>query len=163
MKITEKKAVTISYTLKNEGGQILDQATTERPLAYLHGVGMMLPAFETALEGMTVGDMIKPVLSAADGYGLREEEAIVPLPANIFAEAPAEQMVVGNTLHMQDQDGNPIPGTILSIGEEEVVMDFNHPLAGVDLHFEVMVLDVRNATEEELAHGHIHGPGGHNH
>lgn len=163
MKITEKKAVTISYTLKNAGGDILDQATTEQPLAYLHGVGMMLPAFEEALSGKTVGDMIKPVLSAEQGYGVREEQAVMMLPPDIFAEAPQEQMVVGNTLHMQDQDGNPVPGTIVEIKEEGVKMDFNHPLAGVELHFDVMIVGVRDASEEELTHGHVHGAGGHQH
>jgi FKBP-type peptidyl-prolyl cis-trans isomerase SlyD len=163
MKITEKKAVTISYTLRNAGGDILDQATTDQPLAYLHGVGMMLPAFEAALHGKVVGDIIKPVLSPEEGYGVREEQAIMMLPNDIFAEAPKEQMVVGNTLHMQDQDGNPVPGTIVEMTPEGVRMDFNHPLAGVALHFEVMVLDVRDASEEELAHGHVHGAGGHQH
>jgi FKBP-type peptidyl-prolyl cis-trans isomerase SlyD len=85
------------------------------------------------------------------------------LGKEIFAEAPAEIMVVGNTLHMQDQNGNPVPGTIVEITDEGVRMDFNHPLAGVELHFEVMVLEVRDATQEELAHGHVHGVGGHQH
>jgi FKBP-type peptidyl-prolyl cis-trans isomerase SlyD len=163
MKISGNKAVTISYTLRNAGGDILDQATTEQPLAYLHGVGMMLPDFEAALEGKTVGNMVKPVLSPEQGYGVREEQAIMMLGKEIFAEAPAEIMVVGNTLHMQDQNGNPVPGTIVEITDEGVRMDFNHPLAGVELHFEVMVLEVRDATQEELAHGHVHGVGGHQH
>lgn len=163
MKISGNKAVAISYTLRNAEGVILDQATTERPLAYLHGVGMMLPAFEAALEGKAAGDMVKPVLSPEEGYGVRQEEAVQMLQKEIFAEAPAEVMVVGKTLHMQDQDGNPIPGTIVEITDEGVRMDFNHPLAGVELHFEVMVMEVRDATQEELAHGHVHGVGGHQH
>lgn len=163
MKISEKKAVTVSYTLRNPEGQVLDQATTDQPLAYLHGVGMMLPAFEAALEGKTTGDMVKPVLTPEEGYGTRDERAVMMLPADIFKEAPKDHMVVGNILQMQDQEGNPVPGKIVEITPENVKMDFNHPLADVPLHFEVMVLDVRNATEDELAHGHVHGPGGHHH
>lgn len=165
MKITKHTVPSVSYTLKVEG-DVVDQADNTNPLVYLAGVGMMIPGFEKELEGMKAGDTFEFGLTSEDAYGPRNEEAIVPVPMDVFkveGNVDTEVVKVGATLPMQDQEGNPMHGTIIEMKENDVVMDFNHPLAGKDLNFSGKVEEVREATKEELEHGHVHGPGGHQH
>jgi len=165
MKITKNTVPSVTYMLTVEGDKI-DQADESNPLVYLAGVGMMIPGFEKELEGMSAGDSFDFHLTSEDAYGPRIDEAVVPVPVDVFhveGKLDEEVVKVGATLPMQDQNGNPMQGTIIEMQTEAVVMDFNHPLAGKDLHFEGTVVEVREATAEELEHGHPHGPGGHQH
>ncbi len=165
MKITKHTVPSVTYVLTVENQQV-DSADETNPLVYIAGVGMMIPGFERELEGMSAGEEFEFELASEDAYGARNEDAVVPVPRDVFVVDGVfnEEVVrVGAMLPMQDQHGNPLQGMIVEIGNEAVTMDFNHPLAGKDLHFKGSVVDVREATEEEISHGHVHGPGGHHH
>ncbi len=166
MKITTNTVPSVSYTLKVDG-QVLDQASKEQPLLFIHGVGMMIPGFEKELEGKQAGDTFDMVISPEEGYGERDPQAVVDLPLDVFKDEQGvvntEMLVEGNVLPMQHQDGTQLQGRILEVGDQAVKMDFNHMLAGQELHFTGEVIEVREATAEELDHGHVHGPGGHQH
>jgi FKBP-type peptidyl-prolyl cis-trans isomerase SlyD len=162
MKIEEKRVAIVTYLLKGDDGNVIQEATEENPFAFIHGVGQVLPAFDNALLGKTVGDAYEFRISAEEGYGLYDESRIEDLDPQIFSEAPSEYIVVGATLPMEF-NGHTVFGTITAIRPDAVVMDFNHPLAGKNLHFSGKVLQVRDASPEEIAHGHVHGPGGHHH
>nr|MBX2840608.1 peptidylprolyl isomerase [Flammeovirgaceae bacterium] len=123
--------------------------------------------FETYLKGKTVGDEFDFSVPSDEAYGPINEEAVVAVDRNNLnfptKEQEDEMLQIGRTLPMQDQEGNPLNGLIQEITEEYVRMDFNHPLAGVNLHFSGKVLEVREASQEEIEHGHVHGQGGHQH
>jgi FKBP-type peptidyl-prolyl cis-trans isomerase SlyD len=165
MEISPKKVVGITYTLTLTNGEIADQATEERPFLFIHGIGQTLDAFDQNLHGLSSGKPFKFSLSAADGYGDVNPGMVVDIAKSIFEgpEVPKDLLIVGNTVPMQDQEGNALHGTILEIDDEKVKMDFNHPLAGQDLHFTGTVVSVRDASDDELNHGHVHGEGGHHH
>lgn len=160
--IAPNKVVSLSYTLMLTSGELADEATADQPLMFIHGIGQTLPAFDDQLNGLSVGDTFSFTLSAEEGYGESSPNYIVEIPKNIFEgpDVPADILQIGATLPMQDQDGNPMDGTVLEIGDETVKMDFNHPLAGESLGFSGTILAVREATQEELDHGHVHGEGG---
>jgi len=165
MKITQNAVPSVTYVLTVEN-EVVDQADESNPLVYLAGVGMMIAGFERELEGKMTGDSFEFSLQADEAYGPRVDDAIVPIPKDVFiidGEFDGEMVQVGNTLPMQDQEGNPLQGAVVEITDDTVVMDFNHPLAGKNLHFTGTVVDVREATTEELQHGHVHGAGGHHH
>jgi len=163
--VAANRVVSLSYTLLLSNGELADEADAENPLLFIHGIGQTLEAFDSQLDGMKVGDKFAFALSAENAYGESNPNFVVDLPLNIFEgpDVPADILSVGATLPMQDQDGNPMDGRVLEIGTETVKMDFNHPLAGEELHFKGEILEVREATAEELDHGHVHGPGGHHH
>lgn len=165
MQISTGKVVGITYTLTLDSGEIADQATTENPFVFIHGIGQTLEAFDTHLEGLEKGANFTFKIGAEDGYGTANPQNIIDLPKSVFAgdDVPSDLLVVGNIVPMQDQDGNPLTGIIREIGEENVKMDFNHPLADQALNFTGTVIDIREATAEEMDHGHVHGPGGHHH
>lgn len=168
MQISNNKVVTLTYTLSDHiTGEQIEQTTQESPLTFLYGVGGMIPEFEEKLAGKTTGAHFDFHILAANAYGEQDPQHIVMLPANIFHDENGvfdeEMFKVGNMVPMSDSDGNQLRGRILELTEENVKMDFNHPLAGTDLHFEGTVLEVREAEEPELAHGHAHGPHGHQH
>lgn len=162
MEIKEKRVAVITYTLKDDEGQVIQEATEDSPFAFIHGIGQVLPAFDAALEGKRLGDQYGFSLTAAEGYGEYDADQIQSLDKSIFAEAPAEFMQIGATVPMQ-YDGHHIYGVITEIGDDTITMDFNHPLAGKNLHFSGIVLEVREASPEEIQHGHVHGKGGHHH
>ena len=162
MEIQEKRVAVITYMLKGDDGSVIQEATKENPFAFIHGVGQVLPAFDAALLGKVKGDGYAFSLDAEHGYGNYDDSRVEEIDAQIFAEAPAEYIVIGATLPMEF-NGHTVFGTITEIRSDAVVMDFNHPLAGKNLHFSGMVLEVRDASEEELSHGHVHGEGGHHH
>lgn len=162
MEIKEKRVAVVTYVLKGDDGVVIQAATEENPFAFIHGIGQVLPAFDEALNGQVKGHKYEFKLSAEEGYGTYDESRKEALDPAIFAEAPQEYIVVGATLPMEF-NGQTVFGTISEITAEAVVMDFNHPLAGKNLHFSGEVLEVREATAEELAHGHVHGRGGHSH
>lgn len=167
--IQKDMVVSVHYELQveHDGQMNLADKSQDSPLVFLHGAGMLLPDFEQKLLGKTIGDNVSFVISAANGYGLFDEKNIVNIPSDSFKDdqgkIDTEVVKIGNVLPMMDNQGNQFQGIVCSIDDEHIVMDFNHPLAGKDLHFSVSVVDVRAATAEELAHGHVHGAGGVHH
>ncbi len=164
-KIAPNRVVSLSYSLSLSNGQIADEATAEQPLMFIHGIGQTLPKFDANIDGLSVGDAFSFTLTAEEGYGVSDPRWIIELQKFIFEgpEVPADILQIGAILPMQDQDGNPMDGKLVEIGETTVKLDFNHPLAGEALHFTGKVESVREATADELDHGHVHGPGGHHH
>ncbi len=155
MTISRNKFVSLTYDLHIGGfdGELQEQAVEATPLTFIFGAGMMLPKFEEYLEGLKVGDSYKFSITANEGYGEFYEDRVVNLPMSVFSleGQPIEDglLEVGNVLPMMDSEGNRLHGTIKAIGEE-VTMDFNHPMAGKDLYFTGNVLEVREATEQEI-------------
>jgi FKBP-type peptidyl-prolyl cis-trans isomerase SlyD len=165
MIVSENNVISLSYILRLSTGVIADQADANDPLAYIHGTGMLLPDFEAQLHEKPLGHKFDFTLTPESGYGEHYEENIAEFPKSMFLEAgfPEDQIVKGNFVPMNDAEGNNLQGKLIEITEETVKMDFNHPLAGETLHFVGEVIGVRPATEDELAHGHVHGEGGHHH
>jgi FKBP-type peptidyl-prolyl cis-trans isomerase SlyD len=156
--VADDMVVKIDYTLTVDG-EVLDSSEEEGPLEYLQGYQNIIPGLEQELSGMKVGEDKKVTIAPEDGYGEIDDGAIMDVPLNEFPEnMPIE---VGIDLEVTDKDENIMLATIVDVGDDTVKLDTNHPLAGKTLHFEVSVLDLRSATDEELAHGHVHGHGGH--
>ncbi len=161
MQIAKDSVVSIEYTLTDDNGAILDQSAGRGPLWYLHGHENIVPGLEKALGGKSVGDKLTVSVPPEDGYGAYDETQTFEVPRS---ELPATiQPQKGMELTMRSPNGHSVPVTILKVKPSSVVMDGNHPLAGKTLHFAVEVSGVRKATKEELAHGHVHAPGGHHH
>lgn len=159
--ITKNKYVTVSYELRTEkDGEVLEAAGADRPLEFICGQGQMLEYFEMNLLDRKEGERFDFRIPTANAYGLVNEDMVVDLPKDIFKEVEAEEFQVGNVLPMMDSLGRRLQGRIVEIGEDEVRMDFNHPLAGKDLYFSGEVLGVRDATDEELEALRSHKCGG---
>lgn len=152
--------VTMHYTLTDDDGQVLDSSSGGDPLSYLHGHGNIIAGLEQALEGNAAGHKADVTVEAADGYGERNDEMIVTASREQFD--PAMDLKPGLQVMAQGPNG-PVIFTVSEVSDEEVTLDGNHPLAGRRLHFAVEITEVREATAEELEHGHVHGPGGHHH
>jgi FKBP-type peptidyl-prolyl cis-trans isomerase SlyD len=155
MEIGKNAMVTVTYDLMidDQNGEMVEQTTTEHPLQFLYGSGMMLPKFESHLAGMKEGDPFEIKLKPADAYGEINEEAVVDLPKHIFmvdGKFDEEMIKEGNTVPMMTGNGQRLNGLVLGIGDNDVRMDFNHPLAGEHLYFKGQVMDVRQATDEEI-------------
>jgi FKBP-type peptidyl-prolyl cis-trans isomerase SlyD len=151
--------VRFSGTL-TESNKLFEQSTTEQPLVFLVGAGQMLPAFENKMQGATVGEVRKFTLEPAQAFGVRNDEQVLLLERDNF---PADmEFNVGDVLLAELPHGEQ-PFNVVSISEEGIMADFNHPLSGQQVTFEVELLESRDATEDELNHGHAHGPGGHHH
>ncbi len=168
MKVGNNKVVTMTYTLhlNDEQGEIVQKVDESKPFVQMFGIGALLPVFESNLSGLEAGDDFGFGLSAEEGYGNPSDEAIIKLEKKIFeidGKVDTEMVAVGKVITMQDNNGNPLDGKVLAVEEDNVIMDFNHPLAGQSLYFTGSILDVRDASEEELSHGHVHGAGGHQH
>lgn len=165
MKISPNTVVSLTYELHTttpEGNQVfVEKATEENPLVFLYGVGMMLPKFEEHLAGLTVDDEYSFELEAADGYGEIDPAAHVDLPVSMFKEGGAELPNVGDVIPLQDNQGNQFRAGVTGVHEEHISVDLNHPMAGKNLIFAGKILTVREATADELAHGHAHGADGH--
>ncbi|MDX8395424.1 MAG: peptidylprolyl isomerase [Mariprofundaceae bacterium] len=156
MTIAHQKVVTIDYTLKNDKGETLDSSEGQEPLVYLHGADNIVVGLERELEGKAVGDAVNTVVSAEDGYGVRNDELIGVVPREMFeSDAPIE---VGMSFQAETDQGIQVVN-IVALSDTEVTVDGNHPLAGEALHFDVKVLNIRAATDEELEHGHVHSAG----
>lgn len=157
MKISKDKYVAVTYDLNvGEGDEweLMEKATEALPLKFIFGMGMMLPAFEKALDGLEVGEEFNFSLAPADAYGEYDESHVLDLPKNIFevnGKFDSEMIQEGNTVPMMDSNGNRLNGSVLEVKEDVVVMDFNHPLAGETLHFSGKVIDVHDASAEEIA------------
>lgn len=168
MEVSKNKVVTLTYKLQlnDENGEVIQTVDEQKPFVSLFGVGTLLPAFEKNMDGLNPNDEFSFKLTAEDGYGTPSDEMIVELEKKIFeidGKVDDEMVAIGKTITMQDQNGNPLDGKVLALKDESVIMDFNHPLAGESLFFSGKIIDVRDATEEEMSHGHVHGAGGHHH
>lgn len=162
MKIEPKHVVSLTYDLyvDNNGTEaIAESATLEQPLTFLYGVGQMLPKFEENLSDLSTGDNYDFRLSASDAYGEYDEEAVANLPKEMFAGTDIPE--IGTIIPLQDNNGNRFRGQVVSVAEDAVIVDLNHPMAGQELHFKGTIVNVRPATPEELDHGHAHGADGH--
>ncbi|HUS23911.1 MAG TPA: peptidylprolyl isomerase [Candidatus Binatia bacterium] len=160
MQIAAQKVVSIEYTLKNASGEVLDSSVGHGPLAYIHGNGNIVPGLEKALEGKRAGDKVSVSVPPEQGYGVRDESLVQQVPRRAFGGVKDLQP------GMQFQAGGPSGPSVVSVVRVQgdmVTVDGNHALAGETLNFEVEVKDVRDATHEEVMHGHVHGPGGHEH
>jgi len=161
MQIAENAVVAIHYTLTNDAGETLDSSRERNePLAYLHGHGNIIPGLENALTGKQAGDALKVTVQPADGYGERHDEMIQDVPRDAFQGV--DDLQPGMQFQANTETG-PRLFTITEVDGDTVTVDGNHPLAGATLHFDVEITDVREASAEELSHGHVHGPGGHDH
>jgi FKBP-type peptidyl-prolyl cis-trans isomerase SlyD len=156
MRIGDQCVVEISYSLHLGDGEIVDSSTDEEPLVYLHGADQIVPGLERALAGMEAGESKRVAVGPEEGYGECDPEAIQEVPRSAFGDKP---VAVGDSFIAVDEDQNEVPVRIEAVGEETVRVDFNHPLAGKTLHFSVTIKDVRQATPEELEHGHAHQAG----
>jgi FKBP-type peptidyl-prolyl cis-trans isomerase SlyD len=165
MIIAKDTVVSVTYELKlaQKNGEVVENVNNSNPLEFLLGHGNLLPKFEDKLTGLKVGDSFDFVLKSDDAYGLISSEAIVELPKTVFmvdGELDDNLLAIGHVIPMMDQGGNRFNGKVIELAQDTVKMDFNHPLAGEDLHFKGEVVGVREATSEELTHGHIHASGG---
>lgn len=156
MQIQKDKVVSLHYTLQVQGQEI--DASHEKPLEYLHGHGMMIPGFEKQLEGRSAGDNYDFTVAPSEGYGEYDAKAVVDLEKDIFQVdgVISDQVFPGAQIQMTDQDGTKMPGVVLEIGDNIIKMDFNHQLAGQELHFTGNIISVRDAAAEEIDHGHVH-------
>ncbi|MCP4392287.1 MAG: peptidylprolyl isomerase [Gammaproteobacteria bacterium] len=161
MTIAEHKVVTIQYKVSDsDSGELIDSSENGEPMIYLHGARNIIPGLEQALEGKVVGDELEVTVAPADGYGERSEDRIQQVPKEAFEGM--EKLEPGMAVIAQTDDGQ-INLVITEVNDDQVTVDANHPLAGKSLKFSVTVEDVRDASEEEKTHGHVHGPGGHEH
>lgn len=161
MQIGKNSVVSINYTLKNPDGQTIDTSEGREPLTYMHGVGQLIPGLEKHLEGKQVGDKLNVTVSPEEGYGLRDERAVLQVPSSAFQGVP--EIKPGMQFRAQGPQGQMHVVTVTKVEGDQITVDGNHPLAGVPLNFAVDVVTVREATQEEIEHGHVHGPGGHHH
>lgn len=160
MVVAADKVVLIHYTLKNDEGQVIDSSAGGEPLAYIHGHGNLIAGLERELEGKGAGDKLSVKIAPADGYGERDADLVQRVPRRSFG---GHAVKPGMQFQAQTSNGEARIATIVSIQGDMVTVDMNHPLAGENLNFDVEITEIRDATAEELAHGHVHGPGGHHH
>jgi len=167
MKAEKNNVVSLTYELRISGkdGDVIDSTLENQPLNFIYGNGMMLPKFEENLANLTADKTFNFMLTAEEGYGLRNEENVADIPKNVFQQDGKIEdglLTVGNVIPLQDQEGKRFNGKVVSISDETVKLDFNHPLAGENLFFSGKILSVREATKQELEHGHVHSEE-HNH
>jgi FKBP-type peptidyl-prolyl cis-trans isomerase SlyD len=160
MQIGDQKVVTIHYTLTDNEGRVIDKSD-DGSFAYLHGARNIIPGLESALAGKSAGEQVNVSVAPEEGYGTRDDSMMQQVPKSMFEDG--SQIAVGSQFHAQGPNGEMLVVTVMEVHDEHVVVDGNHPLAGVDLNFDVTVVDVREASAEELEHGHVHGPEGHHH
>lgn len=156
MQVADNKVVKIHYTLKNEAGEVLDSSENREPLSYIHGQGNIIPGLEKALTGEESGAEVEVTVEPAEGYGEHHEQLIQDVPRSAFEGV--DEVKPGMQFQAQTEAG-PRVITVKEVGAEEVKIDGNHPLAGERLHFKVQIEEVRDASEQELEHGHVHEGG----
>ncbi len=161
MLVAQHKVVSIHYkVVDDDSDELIDSSEKADPMTYLHGARNLIPGLERALEGKQAGDRLEVTVEAADAYGEYSEDRVHQVPREALAEV--DKIEVGVTVVANTQQGQ-VNLVIVEVGDDEVTLDANHPLAGRRLRFDVSVEEVRDATEEEISHGHAHGPGGHHH
>ncbi|OFX18366.1 MAG: hypothetical protein A2033_14045 [Bacteroidetes bacterium GWA2_31_9] len=166
MLVEQNKVVSLSYEVRIDAfdGELVDSADKDSALSFIYGSGNMLPEFEKKIAGLDMGKEFKFNLTSNQAYGAHNAEFLMELPIDIFKENGKindKLMFAGNVVPMRDEQGNQFDGLILSFDDKVVNMDFNHPLAGKELFFTGKIIEVREATTEEISHGHIHGQGHH--
>ncbi|MBL1075910.1 peptidylprolyl isomerase [Nocardia sp. 2] len=161
MQIGTDKVVSIEYTLTDDAEEVVDTSVGEEPLVYLHGAENIVPGLEVALEGKSVGDELKVTIEPEDGYGEYLEELVSVVERAMFEEI--DELEPGMQFEAEAPDGETQIVTVVEVDGDDVTIDGNHPLAGQRLHFQVKVVDIREATADELAHGHPHGDDDHEH
>ncbi len=157
MKISENKVVVLHYAVSDSEDTLIDSSYDHKPLSIIHGTGYLIPGLEDALVDHVVGDKFEVSVSAENAYGDRHDEFVQTVPKSMFDSI--EDLAVGSQLRATTDDGEQTV-IVIDVTDEEITVDGNHPLAGIDLKFEVDILEVRDATEDELTHGHVHGEGG---
>jgi FKBP-type peptidyl-prolyl cis-trans isomerase SlyD len=160
MQIAERTVASFNYTLTNDAGEIIDSSEGRSPLAYLHGAGNIVPGLEKEMAGRKAGDRFDVVVAPEEGYGQPNPMLVQTVPRDAFQGV--DSIEVGMEFQAQTPQG-PLSVVVSKVDADNVTVDGNHPLAGKTLHFAIEVTDVRDASAEELAHGHVHGPGGHHH
>ena len=170
MTVSDNKVVAITYDLsvtdENQQRVLVESAEAEEPMVFLFGHSGLPEEFENQLQGKNAGDAFAFSLTPEQAYGDYDQQAVVEIPKQVFeidGQLDAQMLSPGNFLPMADNEGNQMQAKVVEVGADNVVMDFNHPLAGMVMHFDGRVQDVRDATSDELAHGHAHGEGGHQH
>jgi FKBP-type peptidyl-prolyl cis-trans isomerase SlyD len=170
MQIGQNKVVTVTYVLHSSKAgsekNMVEETGEENPLVFLVGSGQLIPAFEENLMGLTSGSPFAFNINSGEAYGEMEEDALVRVPDDMFkvdGVLDLEVLRIGNMVPLLDREGNQLVAKIAGIEDTTILLDFNHPLAGQDLHFSGIVVSVREATAEELSHGHAHHPGMHDH
>jgi FKBP-type peptidyl-prolyl cis-trans isomerase SlyD len=148
--VNENMVVTFEYTLKNDNGEIIDSSADSAPITYLHGSGNIIPGLEAELEGKKIGDKFRTMIEPEEAYGIRYEELIQKIEKDRLSHLP--NIEIGMQLQAHDEDGMQLL-TIIDISDNDVTLDGNHPLAGQKLHFDVEIIDMREATEEEIEFG----------
>ncbi|GCC51346.1 peptidylprolyl isomerase [Chryseotalea sanaruensis] len=156
MQITKNTVAAIHYTLTDNSGKILDSSSGREPLYYIQGIGNLILGMEEGLEGKKKGDKLQIRVSPEKGYGIKDPAMVQQVPLKAFGGE-----AVSPGMKFQTNQGQVV--TVTAVDTESVTVDANHELAGVELNFDVEVMEVRNATAEEISHGHVHGPGGHHH
>jgi FKBP-type peptidyl-prolyl cis-trans isomerase SlyD len=160
MQVEKNKVVAIDYKLTNSKGEMIDSSSNHGPLLYIQGIGNLIPGLEKELEGKKVGDNVKVTIAPKDGYGERNDSLCQVVPRAQFEST--EGLEIGMQFEVETEQGELVV-SVTKIEGEDVTVDGNHPLAGVELHFDVTIKEIREASKEELAHGHVHGEGGHHH
>lgn len=160
MQIAERTVASFNYTLTNDAGEIIDSSEGRSPLAYLHGAGNIVPGLEKQMAGRKAGDRFDVVVAPEEGYGQPNPMLVQTVPREAFQGV--DSIEVGMEFQAQTPQG-PLSVVVSKVDADNVTVDGNHPLAGKTLHFAIEVTEVRDASVEELAHGHVHGPGGHHH
>jgi FKBP-type peptidyl-prolyl cis-trans isomerase SlyD len=165
--VAQNSVVTLTYDLSvtddNQQKVLVEQAESDEPMVFLFGHS---EEFENQLDGKNAGDSFSFSLTPDQAYGDYDQQAVVQIPKQVFeidGKVDDQMLEVGNYLPMADNEGNHMQAKVVEVGDEMVTMDFNHPLAGMVMHFDGKVVEVRPATAEELSHGHVHGDGGHHH
>ncbi len=156
MQVAENKVISIHYTLTNDSGNVIDESKENEPLVYLHGAGNIISGLENALTGKAAGDKLTVTVSPEDAYGARMDDRIQTVPRSMFQGI--EQIEPGMQFHAEGNTG-PVVVTVTKIEGDDITVDGNHPLAGETLTFDVEVAEVRDATTDELEHGHVHSAG----
>lgn len=159
MQISKNSVVSFHYTLNDGDGKLLDTSAGREAFTYIHGAGMIVPGLEEEMEGKKSGENLKVAIPPAKGYGEFDPQLVHKVPADRFGE----QKVEAGMQFQAGEQGDMGVFTVMDVKDDTVMLNGNHPLAGVTLHFNVDIQDVREATEEELAHGHVHGEGGVHH
>ena len=158
MTIQKNSVVTIEYTLTDESGALIESSEGQEPLTYIHGMGNIIPGLEASLEGKMAGEAIKVAVPPEDAYGECDNEKIIDIPKVQFSGV--DDVKVGMQFGVHSSVGEQIV-TVTKVDGETVTVDANHPLAGKTLNFDVKIVGIRDATSDELDHGHVHGPGSH--
>jgi FKBP-type peptidyl-prolyl cis-trans isomerase SlyD len=161
MAIGANKVVSVNYILSDDEGNLIQRTNVDEPFVYLSGNNQILPRLEQAIDSMIIGGKKNIELKSPDAYGEYDDNAVQHVKRQEFPEGT--NLEEGMEFMASTPDGKPVPFVIKEVLDDDITIDFNHPLAGKNLNFDIELIDVRDATKEELEHGHIHGPGGHHH